>query len=84
MEKNKIILKDKNGNKNEYRILLTIETNNNKNYILYTNDIKNNKGNSIVYVNSYVLSEKGNMTKFKDLEESEYELIDNILSSLEV
>ena len=83
MEKNKIILKDKNGNKNEYRILLNIETNNNKNYILYTNDIKNNKGNSIVYVNSYVLSEKGNMTKFKNLDESEYELIDNILSSLE-
>ena len=85
MKDNYITLKDKNGKKKEYRILLNIEgTTNDVNYLIYTDDSKRKNGTVNAYVSSYVLSEKGNMTKFKDLEtQEEYEFIEKILYSLE-
>lgn len=85
MKDNYITLKDKNGKKKEYRILMNIEeTSNDVNYLVYTDDSKNKDGLINVYASTYVLSEKGNMTKFKDLEtQEEYEFIEKILSSLE-
>ena len=45
MKDNYITLKDKKGNKKEYRILLNIEeTTNNVNYVIYTDDSKNANG----------------------------------------
>lgn len=85
MKDNYITLKDKNGKKKEYRILLNIEgTTNDVNYLIYTDDSKRKNGTVNAYVSSYVLSEKGNMTKFKDLEtQEEYEFIERVLNSLE-
>lgn len=84
MKNNFITLKDKNGKKKDYRILLDVEdTSSNVNYILYTEDKKNKDGSVIAYASSYVLSEKGNMTKLKALTtEEEFEFLGNILSSL--
>ncbi len=85
MKDNYITLKDKNGKKKEYRILMNIEeTSNDVNYLVYTDDSKNKDGLVNVYASTYVLSDKGNMTKFKDLEtQEEYEFIEKILNSLE-
>jgi uncharacterized protein YrzB (UPF0473 family) len=85
MKNNYITLKDKKGNKKEYRILLNIEeTTNNVNYIVYTDDSKNINGEVKAYASTYVLSEKGNMTKFKPVEmKEEFDFIEQILSSLE-
>lgn len=85
MKDNYITLKDKNGKKKEYRILMNIEeTSNDVNYLIYTDDSKNKEGLINVYASTYILSEKGNMTKFKDLEtQEEYEFIEKILNSLE-
>ena len=85
MKNNYITLKDKKGNKKEYRILLNIEeTTNNVNYVVYTDDSKNNNGEVKAYASTYVLSEKGNMTKFKPVEmKEEFDFIEQILSSLE-
>ena len=84
MKNNFITLKDKNGKKKDYRILLDVEdTSSNVNYILYTEDKKKKDGSVIAYASSYVLSEKGNMTKLKALTtEEEFEFLGNILSSL--
>lgn len=83
MKDNYITLKDKNGEKKEYRILMNIEeTSNDVNYLVYTDDTTKD-GSLNVQVSSYVLSEKGNMTKFKALEtKEEYEFIERILNSL--
>ena len=85
MKDNYITLKDKNGKKKEYRILLNIEgTTNDVNYLIYTDDSKRKNGTVNAYVSSYVLSDKGNMTKFKELEtQEEYEFVERVLSSLE-
>lgn len=85
MKDNYITLKDKKGNKKEYRILLNIEeTTNNVNYVVYTDDSKNDKGELKVFASTYVLSEKGNMTKLKPVEmKEEFDFIEQILSSLE-
>lgn len=85
MKDNYITLKDKNGKKKEYRILMNIEeTSNDVNYLVYTDDTKNKDGLIKVYASTYVISDKGNMTKFRDLEtQEEYEFIEKILSSLE-
>ena len=85
MKDNYITLKDKNGKKKEYRILMNIEeTSNDVNYLVYTDDSKNKDGLVNVYASTYVLSDKGNMTKFKELEtQEEYEFIEKILNSLE-
>jgi uncharacterized protein YrzB (UPF0473 family) len=85
MKDNYITLKDKKGNKKEYRILLNIEeTTNNVNYVIYTDDSKNANGEVKAYASTYVLSEKGNMTKFKPVEmKEEFDFIEQILSSLE-
>ena len=85
MKDNYITLKDKNGKKKEYRILMNIEeTSNDVNYLVYTDDSNNKDGLVNVYASTYVLSDKGNMTKFKDLEtQEEYEFIEKILNSLE-
>lgn len=85
MKDNYITLKDKNGKKKEYRILMNIEeTSNDVNYLLYTDDTKTKDGEIKVYASTYVISEKGNMTKFKELEtQEEYEFIERVLNSLE-
>jgi len=85
MKNNYITLKDKKGNKKEYRILLNIEeTTNNVNYVIYTDDSKNSNGEVKAYASTYVLSEKGNMTKLKPVEmKEEFDFIEQILSSLE-
>lgn len=85
MKNNYITLKDKKGNKKEYRILLNIEeTTNNVNYVIYTDDTKNANGEVKAYASTYVLSEKGNMTKLKPVEmKEEFDFIEQILSSLE-
>ncbi len=85
MKNNYITLKDKKGNKKEYRILLNIEeTTNNVNYVIYTDDSKNANGEVKAYASTYVLSDKGNMTKLKPVEmKEEFDFIEQILSSLE-
>ena len=85
MKDNYLTLKDKNGKKKEYRILLDIEdTTNSVNYVIYTDDKKNSDGSTKAYASTYVLSEKGNMTKLKPVEnEDEFNFIEKILESLE-
>lgn len=85
MKNNYITLKDKKGQKKEYRIILDIkDTSSNLNYVIYTDEKKDKNGSVIAYASSYVLSDKGNMTKLHALNDSkEFEFIENILSSLE-
>ncbi len=85
MKNNYLILKDKNGKKREYRVLFDIEdTNKNINYIVYTDDKEDKNGSICAYASSYILSEKGNMTKMKAIEnDEEFEILSNILESLE-
>lgn len=83
MEKNLLTLKDKSGNKIKCRILFNIECDD-INYVIYTEDKKNKSGEIISYASSYVLSEKGNMTKLKPVtNREEFDFISKILSSLE-
>ena len=84
MKDNIIKLKDSNGKTKEYRVILDIENNSTKlNYVIYTEDKKDKNGSIIAYASSYILSDKGNMTKLKPLEtEEEFEFINEILSSL--
>ena len=73
----------KNGNKIKCRILFNIECDD-INYVIYTEDKKNKSGEIISYASSYVLSEKGNMTKLKPVtNKEEFDFISKILSSLE-
>ena len=73
MKDNSLTLKDENGNKHEYRILLTVED---------TNENKN--GYVICYASSYVLSKKGNITKLKPVtEDEEFDFLSKVLGSLE-
>ena len=69
----------------EYRILLDIEdTTNNVNYLIYTDDSKIDNDTIRTYASTYVLSDKGNMTKFKPVEmKEEFDFIEQVLSSLE-
>ena len=84
MKDNYLTLKDKKGNKKEYRILLNIECDNDINYVIYTDDKKNKDGDIKAYASSYVISEKGNMTKLKQVEnKDELDFIEKILDSLE-
>ncbi len=84
MKDNYLTLKDKKGNKKEYRILLNIECDNNINYVIYTDDKKTKDGDIKAYASSYVLSDKGNMTKLKQVEnKDELDFIEKILDSLE-
>lgn len=85
MKDNYITLKDKNGKSKEYRILLNIsDTTNEVNYLVYTNDIKTSNGELKVFASTYILSEKGNMTKFKPVEmKEEFDFIEKILKCLE-
>ena len=85
MKDNYLTLKDKSGKKKDYRILLDIEnTNKNVNYVIYTEDKKDSNGSIKCYASTYVLSEKGNMTKLKPVVENEdFDFIERILSSLE-
>ena len=85
MKDNYLTLKDKNGNKKEYRIILNIEdTTNVVNYVVYTDESKNKDGSVKAYASTYVLSDKGNMTKLKPVElKEEFDFIEKILGSLE-
>ncbi len=85
MRNNYITLKDKNGKKREYRILFDVKDTNTKlNYIVYTDDKKDNNGIISCYASSYVLSDKGHMTKMKAItDDDEFEILSNILESLE-
>ena len=85
MKDNYLTLKDKNGKKHEYRIILDIEDTNKKvNYVLYTDDKKDKNGSVKCYASTYILSASGNMTKLKPVEsDEEFEFIERILNSLE-
>ena len=85
MKNNTLTLKDDNGEKKDYRILLDIEDTTNKiNYVIYTDDETNKKGETICYASTYVRSPKGNMTKLKPvIMKEEFDFIEKILSSLE-
>lgn len=85
MKNNILTLKDKNGEKKDYRILLDIEDTTNKiNYVIYTDDVINDKGDVICYASTYVRSDKGNMTKLKPvIMKEEFDFIEKILGSLE-
>lgn len=85
MKDNYLTMKDKNGKKHEYRILLDIEDTTKKvNYVIYTDDKKNKDGSIKAYASTYILSEKGNMTKLKPVsEKEEFDFIEKILDSLE-
>ena len=85
MKNNYLTLKDKNGKKREYRVLFDVkETNTKLNYIVYTDDKKDSNGNISCYASSYVLSDKGNMTKMKAIDsEEEFDILSSILESLE-
>ena len=85
MKDNYLTLKDKNGKKKDYRILLDVEDTNSKvNYVIYTDDKKDKNGSIRCYASTYVLSDKGNMTKLKAVnDELEYDFLSNILESLE-
>ena len=85
MKDNFLTLKDKNGKKKEYRILLDIEDTNKKvNYVIYTDDKKDKNGSIKCYASSYILSEKGNMTKLKSVsEKDEFDFLEKVLSSLD-
>ena len=84
MKDNFLTLKDKNGKKKNYRIILDVrDTSSEYNYVLYTEDKKDKDGSIIVYASSYIMSPKGNMTRLKALTtEEEFDFLDNILSSL--
>ena len=84
MKDNFLTLKDKNGKKKNYRIILDVrDTSSEYNYVLYTEDKKDKDGSVIVYASSYIMSPKGNMTRLKELTtEEEFDFLDNILSSL--
>ena len=85
MKNNYLTLKDKKKKKKDYRVLLDIKDTSSKlNYLIYTDDKKNSDGSIIAYASSYVLSDKGNITKLHALDESsEFEFLESILSSLE-
>lgn len=85
MRNNYLTLKDKNGKKHEYRIILDVKDTTSKlNYVIYTDDKKNLDGSVVAYASSYVLSDKGNMTKLKNLtDEKEFDFLGEILSSLD-
>lgn len=53
------------------------------NYIIYTDGTKNEDGVELTYASRYI--KEGNNFILKDIEkDSEYDLIDNILASMEV
>lgn len=85
MKDNYLTLKDSDGNQKSYRIILDIEdTNNDVNYVVYTDESENSDGSVNAYACSYILSEKGNMTKLKPVEmKEEFDFIEQILFSLE-
>ena len=85
MKDNNLILKDENGNKHEYRILIDVEDTNKKlNYVIYTDENKDKNGNVICYASTYVLSDKGNITKLKPVsKKEEFDFLNKVLSSLE-
>ncbi len=85
MRNNYITLKDKNGKKREYRVLFDVENTNNKlNYIVYTDDKRDDNGIVSCFASSYVLSDKGNITKMKAISsDEEFKILSNILESLE-
>ena len=86
MKNNFITLKDKNGKSKDFRILLDLKnTTENVNYIIYTDDKKESDGSISAYASSYILSEKGNITKLKAIsEEKEFDFLTELLDSLEI
>ena len=71
MKKNYLSFKDKNGTKKEYRILFNIESANNKNYVIYKDDLEDEDGEVRAFISSYEISDKGNMTKLKNIKEKD-------------
>ena len=85
MKDNVITLKDSKGKKHEYRVLLDVENTSLKvNFIVYTDEEKDDNGDIVCYASTYVLSEKGNITKLKPVSgEEEFEFLSKLLCSLE-
>ena len=75
----KLIINDKNGQKNEYDILLTFHFNKtNKQYIVYTDNKYNENDELNIYANIYENNELKNIET-----EEEWNEIDNRLSYLQ-
>lgn len=85
MKDNFITLKDSHGKKHEYRIILDVEDTTLKvNYLVYTDESKDKNGNVVCYAATYILSDKGNVTKLKPIsKEEEYDFLSRVLGSLE-
>ena len=85
MKDNCLTLKDKNGKKKDYRILFDVEdTNKHVNYVIYTDDKKDKNGSVKCDASTYVLSDKGNMTKLKPVDSvEEFDFLERILESLD-
>ena len=84
MKDNVITLKDSKGKKHEYRVLIDVENTSLKvNFIVYTDEEKNENGDVICYASTYVLSDKGNITKLKPVSKpEEFDFLSKILCSL--
>ena len=75
----KLIINDKNGQKNEYDILLTFHFNKtNKQYIVYTDNKYNENDELNIYANIYENNELKNIET-----EEEWNEVDNRLSYLQ-
>ena len=85
MKDNIITLKDSKGKKRDYRVLIDVENTSLKvNFIVYTDEEKDKNGDVICYASTYVLSDKGNITKLKPVSgEEEFEFLSKLLCSLE-
>ena len=85
MKDNIITLKDSKGKKRDYRVLIDVENTSLKvNFIVYTDEEKDKNGDVICYASTYVLSDKGNITKLKPVSSSEeFDFLSKLLCSLE-
>ncbi len=85
MKDNIITLKDSKGKKRDYRVLIDVENTSLKvNFIVYTDEEKDENGDVICYASTYVLSDKGNITKLKPVSSSEeFDFLSKLLCSLE-
>ena len=80
MENNKLIIKQKNKNK-EYRIILNVENVNGKNFVIYTDD-KTTGDNINCYASIY--EEKNNKYKLSEIKnEKDYEFLEELLNSIQ-
>ena len=71
MKKNCLSLKGLTTLSEADSILFNIESANNKNYVIYTDDLEDEDGEVRAFISSYEISDKGNMTKLKNIKEKD-------------